>query len=465
MLRAGDAFQLGYLQHHFHAHFAAAEMLEPLRGAGGNLGERAARMLASLPERGPEIMSCLFQLENIVGNRLQVTPPQPPQSAADCARFAQAIDAAFEGSKPGDDERIAFRLGDRVGNAEAWLAIAVKAFSLAVAAPADARVADRLHTARAAMQAAAAARAVETTCPTMRREHAALGRWLGAAIEAAARTPEDPRILELAQFALQLSGCARSLEAAAWGTPRASVRAWREERLSGALLMRRLCEHHRFSTPCTTDAQGRPDPKVFEFDKRVLFLFSDPETIEQRPDLLRAETQYLTAPGAFLLGGLNDGVDLVVIDPMGNDPSNPLTINYPRHLHATLKQVAHEVSFELGACDWTRLELPPFRTYPFWLQNGPGGPQNFVVRDGYGRARVAVFTSEAALETHIAAHASPEQAKSYVRDLRFVMSGDALFAALAKLPIDGLILNPSGPGRTRAFNRKTLEMLAQERTV
>ena len=459
MLRAGDAFQLGYLPHQFKAHFAAAELLQALQGADGELAKRVGLMLSALPERGPEIMSCLFQLENIVGSRLEVQPPQPPQSEADCARFAEAVGAAFEAAKPTDEQRIAFELGERVGHAEAWLAIAVKAISLSVPAPDHPAIAPRLTRAREALAAIGAA-PVATVDPTQKAEDAAITRWVGAAGEVAARKPEDALILELAKIAYQICACARSLEAAAWGTPRASVRAWHEKKMNGRELMQRLCEHHRFSTPATADAQGRPDPKIFQFDKRVLVLFSDGETIEQRPDHFRAETQYLTVPGAFLLGALNDDIDLVVIDPMGNDPSNPMTINYPRELHPVLKQVAHEVAFELLACDWSRLQLEPFLEYRFWLQNGPGGPQMFTVRDGYGRQRVAVFSSEAALDAHIAAHATPEQAKTYTGDLRFVIPGAALFAGLARAPIEGFVLNPSGPGRTRAFNRKTLERLA-----
>ena len=460
MLRAGDAFQLGYLPHQFKAHFAAAELLESLHGADGPLGERVGLMLASLPERGPEIMSCLFQLENIVGSRLEVQPPQPPQSVADCARFGAAIAAAFDGKKPTEEQRVAYQLGERVGIAEAWLAIAVRAVSLSVPARDDARIAEPLRTARQALQAAASAPAIETSCPTQRGEQVALARWLGAAVEVAARPPEDALILELSKIAFQVCGCARSLESAAWGTPRTSVRAWHEKQMDGRALMQRLCEHHRFWTPCTTDAQGRPDPKIFQFDKRVLVLFSDPTVIEQRPDFLKAETQYLTVPGALLLGALDDKIDLVVIDPMGNDPKNPQTINYLRELHALLKQIAHETAFELLACDWSRLQLAPFRDYKFWLQNGPGGPQMFSVRDGYGRQRAAVFSSEAALDAYITAHATPEQAKTWAPDLRFLIPGDALFAGLAKTPAEGFILNPAGPGRTRAFNRKTLERLA-----
>jgi hypothetical protein len=39
------------------------------------------------------------------------------------------------------------------------------------------------------------------------------------------------------------------------------------------------------------------------------------------------------------------------------------------------------------------------------------------------------------------------------------LSGEQLFPSLARIGI-GMVLNPSGPGRTRQFNRRTVEALA-----
>jgi hypothetical protein len=41
-----------------------------------------------------------------------------------------------------------------------------------------------------------------------------------------------------------------------------------------------------------------------------------------------------------------------------------------------------------------------------------------------------------------------------------LLSGAAMFPSLAQLDVAGVMLNPSGPGRTRAFNKGTLMMLA-----
>jgi hypothetical protein len=254
------------------------------------------------------------------------------------------------------------------------------------------------------------------------------------------------------------------MESATLGTPRAAVRAWRDKQLSGIELIRRLAEHYRWSVPCRMGQDGKPEFRIMTFDKCVLMVFSDPRALAGRPTFLRtggAEDQlYLTFTGATLFRQLADAnVDVLVLDPT-DDPQAPHTINYPREMHGRLREVADEVALELAACDWSRLDLAPLRAHRFWILASGGNVHNLMAPDGYGRPRIAMFSTEAALEAHLA-KATPEQARDFARWQRVLISGEALFPSMAGLDVAGIILNPSGLGRTRAFNSWTVKKLAE----
>src|SRR5947207_9220904 len=117
----GDAFLLGYLQHLICTHFQTFETLTQARaGAEGELAARVEAQLRALPERGPEIVSCVLQIESILGERLRVQPPKPPQSGAEGVAFSRAVEAAFEGVPEAGAEgrRTAYASGLRCGSAE-----------------------------------------------------------------------------------------------------------------------------------------------------------------------------------------------------------------------------------------------------------------------------------------------------------------------------------------------------------
>ncbi len=462
----GDAFLLGYLPNLIRAHFQALEILIQARaGAEGELAARVEARLRALQERGPEIVSCVWKIESILGEQLRVRPPAPPQSEADVETLSRAVEAAFVGAPDSGNEgyRTAYALGARCGAAETAVAVAALHRVLWSAAPGDARLSEQGRAARETLTRFASSTSAVSDCPTMQGEDAAVTGALSAAVAAASLAPDDASADELAKLQAQLGGSARALESAALGTPRASVRAWSDKLLTGAELMRRLAEHQRWRVPCRIGQDGNPEPRVFAFDKRVLLIFSDSRALAERPAFLQNERPednlYLTLPGAALFRWLpDDNVDLLVLDPT-NDPNAPHTINYPREMHGRLRQAADEVALELSACDWSRLDPMPLRAYSFWILVSGGMVSNLLAYDCYGRPLVGMFSTEAALEAHLA-RATPEQARDFALCQRVLAPGEALFPSMTKLNVAGFILNPSGPGRTRAFNSRTIEILA-----
>jgi hypothetical protein len=464
--RDADAFLLGYLPYRVGAHFQALETLLNARSvAAGELASRVEARLRSLPARGPEVVSCVWQVESILGERLRAQLPQPPRSIEELADFSRAVGDAFEGACRVDAGvcRTAYALGDRVGAAEHTAATAAEHWSLWAAAREDARMEERGGVIREKLTRLASAPGVKSDCPTIRDEDADITRELGAAVEVAARPPDDASAGELAKIAARLAECARALESAVSGTPRASVRAWHDKKMSGGELMRRLCEHYRWSAPCLIREGGQPEPRVFVFDRRAFLVFSDSRARDEQPAFVRTgeneDQLHLAFTGVSLFRWLPDAsVDLVVIDPT-DDPRAPQTINYPREMHARLREVADEVALDLSACDWSRLDLEAMRAYSFWVLMSEGKIHNLLAHDCRGRAFVGLFSSEEALDAHLA-RATPQEAHDYASWRKMLLSGAAMFASLARLDVAGVMLNPSGPGRTRAFNRGTLEMLA-----
>lgn len=463
--RSVDAFLLAYLPYLVKAHFQALEVLLQSRdGAGEELASRVEAMLRMLQERGPEIVSCVWQLESILGDRLRVQPPAPPQSEADVDALSHAIEVAFKGAPESniEDYRTAYAFGMRCGTAETLLAVVALHWALWAVAPDNAGLKERGQAFREALSRLASSSGVRSDSPTMQNEDEAISHALSAAATIAAGAHGDESAVELLNIRAQIRDCARALESATLGTPRAAVRAWRDKQLSGIELMRRLAEHYRWSVPCRIGQDGKPEFRIMTFDKRVLMAFSDARALAARPTFLRAggaeDQLYLTFTGATLFSRLADAnVDVLVLDPT-DDPQAPHTINYPREMHGSLREVADEIALELAACDWSRLDLAPLRAHHFWILAGGGSVHNLMVPDGYGRPRIAMFSTEAALDAHLA-HATPEQARDLARWQRLLAPGEVLFPSVANLDM-AIILNPSGPGRTRAFNSGTVKKLA-----
>lgn len=466
IFRSGDAFLLGYLPYLISAHFQALDILIQARnGAAGDLSARVEARLRALQERGPEIVSGVWKIESIFGDKLNVQPPAPPQSLEDVEALTRAIEVAFKKAPESSAEeyRTAYALGMRCGSAETLVAIAALRWALWAAAPGDAKLSESGQAVRESLKRLASSSGVTSNCPTMQSEDAAITHAMSAAEVAATRPPDDSSFSALAKIQVQLGNCARALESATHGTPRAAVRAWHEKLLGGGELMRRLTEHYRWRVPCGIGRDGKPEPHLLHFDKSVLMVFSDSKAFAKRPAVLQnekpVEPPYLTFSGTELFHWLREHeVDVLVLDPT-NDQNAPLTINYPREMHSRLSQSADEVALELAACDWSRLDLAPLRAYLFWILVGAGSVHNLMAPDGYGRPLVSLFSTEAALEAHLA-RASPEQARALASHQRLLAPGKVLFPSIAQLNVTGIILNPSGPGRTRAFNNRTVEKLA-----
>jgi hypothetical protein len=208
---------------------------------------------------------------------------------------------------------------------------------------------------------------------------------------------------------------------------------------------------------------GQTEPRVFVFDKRVLLAFSDSDAVRARPGFLHAsdpgENLLLTLPGWSIFSWLPDpSVDLIVLDAT-DDPQAASTINFPAETHRGLSDTGLAAKADLAATDWSHVDVATLRAHRYWILIDGQIVKNLVTKDGFGRAFVAVYTSEANLDSHLL-RAAPEQRAEYEKAQRVVLPGEALFPSLLELDVHGLLVNPYGPGKTRSFNRTMMEILA-----
>jgi hypothetical protein len=458
MIRAGDAFLLGYLPHLLRGHFEALELIEAaLAGAAGELLARASAQRAALPRRGAELVSAVWTLEGVVGSGLGVEPPKPPYELGDVAPWSAALARAFVESNPEDELRTAHLLGELVGASEALVGLAVRAAQLGAADPTHAAVAARAAALRQAL--AAPLEAPASSDPTVAGELTALARERATAA-ADAGPPTAAHAAALAGTRGRIGYIARALESACRGTPRAAVAAWNQRHINGTELRRRLLEHRRWSVPCRMEEDGQPAPRVFAFDQRVLLAFSDTRALDQRPPFLVSDAPedqlVVTVPGTALFSWVpDDHVDLLVLDATA-DPAAKSTINYPRDTHTGLRQAAADLALELALTDWSHLDLDVLRQAMHPILVDGNTVKNLLAPDGYGRPRVALFTSLDALELHVDRLENAALAGLQ----RLLVPGHTLFPELAKLDVAGVVYNPSGPFRSRSLNKRTIELLA-----
>ena len=82
-----------------------------------------------------------------------------------------------------------------------------------------------------------------------------------------------------------------------------------------------------------------------------------------------------------------------------------------------------------------------------------------LVTNAYGRLLAPVYSSLDALEAHVATLPDVQRA-TFAKGLPVSVPGSTLFPLLA-WDGHGFVLNPKGPGRSREFNRTTVDALAK----
>jgi hypothetical protein len=231
---------------------------------------------------------------------------------------------------------------------------------------------------------------------------------------------------------------------------------WRNQEISGKLLMRLLVSHSGWILPVSesaaaemldTNAASRLQYNRDSKGVNRLMMFSSPETFtayRQNSGQQNVEQHTLTTTGRWVFRLPLEGIDEIWIDPLtAND------ILYSKEQFDLLRKMGAAIEVEQaltalrqGAAPDTALKV--VKNYPsYWVPVGMHGESMRLMfaPDDKGRKLAALFTSEetlAAFLPQVRAFAAPDQV------VERIFKGEDLFPILMKMAIDGMVFNCGG---------------------
>jgi len=246
-------------------------------------------------------------------------------------------------------------------------------------------------------------------------------------------------------------------------TPRCAIEQWQKKEINGTALMRRLIAWKHWNIAIFESAAvemlatnaascimyGR-DPKGVG----RLFLYSDNAAYAIFCRQAEADDyqHFLTASGGWIFRLSLEGISEIVIDPF-----SPTEIVYGEEHFAWLWEMADAMEVEEAL---TKLRFQPesaddviplvrdYASYVLAVNRVRGGTVLAMAPDARGRQLAAVFTS---MEAFDAFYPEGKQGCPDGELLILNMSGIELFSHLAKMNLEGMVFNCSGPARPIAF--------------
>jgi hypothetical protein len=224
-------------------------------------------------------------------------------------------------------------------------------------------------------------------------------------------------------------------------SPRQAIDLFRAQRLSGAHLLRIFAAYEQWIVPGRL-ADERPTFHIVQSaqNDRRLLIFSDADAWQAARDQLGTAVlgeQAVTLAGDAVFAGITDDVDSVKVNPFGaND------LFYTRDQFPRLRQWAQIAAVERALANVLRTGggLDTIRNFDgYYIAVNRTGLQSVaLVPDDKGRRLAAVFTALDALEAYLDEYGGPDTQP-------LGMTGEQLFAALRRMPLDGIVFNPEGP--------------------
>lgn len=434
-----EVFQLAYLPHVVAAHFNALSLLDQAgRGASPRLSDAISRALSALPKRGPEVVSCVMQVERIMADHGTAPPPAPTLPDESTAWAEQVGNFVREALDPrrwdvvtkdrvdatallaDAANLVVYTMAQRIGDVEQTFRLAALTARLLEQEPAHPMLVAQHQRLQADL--VRGRERLEGTLRDQASPAVRLGRLLPPAIQRVVdgilARPQTAQALELTLGVVV--DAALQVERGAASRPFAEVVAdAKVGKITPAALERAVVEH--------------PSMRA-ALHERTLWLATDGDR-----------------PGFEVWRYVDGEVDWVVVDAAVPES----TVHFGREQLSRLRLLADAVALEAAATAWSGVPLDSLVKYPAYRVLARGEPmRNLVWTDHGGRPFVAVFSTDDALDAFLAQ--KPDLGE--VLERRW-MPGALLFAALSRLDLGGFVLNPAGPGPSRIFNRGTLGAL------
>ena len=218
------------------------------------------------------------------------------------------------------------------------------------------------------------------------------------------------------------------------------------KKLTGTQLLRTFAVYRGWQVPARLDSLV-PEFSVFDLGNgaKHYFLFSDKGAyLECRNKIgihVMGDYYVGNVSGPSAIDAIKDTVDVVNINPYCAQE-----VHYIKEQIAQLKTWSRIVKTELAletANSSIRgyQTIRTFDTYYFIMED-----EKYVTLapDPSGRKLAAIFTASDALDIFLGGNQKPSQRP-------IPIGGEALFSALRKMPLDGIVFNCSGPVRPRVF--------------
>ncbi|MEI6231676.1 MAG: hypothetical protein WCT04_01385 [Planctomycetota bacterium] len=228
--------------------------------------------------------------------------------------------------------------------------------------------------------------------------------------------------------------------------PRAAIDRFFSKKLTGTQLLRSLAVYRGWQVPARLENMV-PVYTEFDLGNNVthFFLFSDKDAyLECKKNIggdILGDYFVGNVSGYSAFDTIKDTVDIVNINPY-----SPQEIHYTREQLHRLKTWAGIVKTEM-ALETVHSSMRGYATlrnfdkYWFIMED-----EQFVVLapDGRGRKLAALFTAEDALDLFMERNPKPNRRA-------IPISGEALFKAIRKMPLEGMVFNCCGPTKPRFF--------------
>jgi hypothetical protein len=241
-----------------------------------------------------------------------------------------------------------------------------------------------------------------------------------------------------------------------------SIEQWRNKQISGVSLMRVLVSRPDWSVPVSesavADMLAQNNASRIQFSrnkegKNCLLLFSTGDAYDvYRQALAIPGTQhFLQTTGTWVFRLPLDEIDQIWIDPLTKHD-----IYYEKEQFARLSEIARAVLVEEAlvnlrtgtAQDGAIRLVRDYQGYSVAVTLHEGRPRMLMAPDSKQRALAAIFTADDAYDA-FAPEAKTQAGDVPVQQLR--LPGEAMFNALQKMKLDGIVFNCAGPVTPVAF--------------
>ena len=244
--------------------------------------------------------------------------------------------------------------------------------------------------------------------------------------------------------------------------PSEAYRKFNNKEITGTQLMRYVVEYDDFLIPGRLDHApldayfGTPEEKSFH-------LFEDGEHFEIWQKKMKQDPLFVGPfPACEVVPQLTDDLGFLNINPDSDD-----VFHYRNHQLAEMKNLAASVAIEKALHDSAQANelfgmLKNYEQYQMLFRSGDdGGMQLVLAPDNQGRKLIPIFTADDCFKVWLD-QMLPVIQKKICNPYVVTRKGSDLFAELAKYPTDGIVFNPVGNSRPRAFAMQFCSIVANQ---